>query len=307
MGHFFRALTIYDYFKAYGERAIIIINDDKVSVRMLDSKKMPYEIVCYNDLTSNWEKKIIHKYQVDMWLLDKFETDLELAIHVKAEGVLLVAIDDCGEGSQMLDIHFCSMLFHNIRGKNIYSGKDYLILNPEIARYRKLREEKKRILVTLGGSDTYGVTVKVVRFLKKLNLVADVVIGPNFRHKKVLLQETGSQFIVYETVPSLIAKFYEYDLAITGGGVTCFEANASGLPCIIIANELHEIEIGKYLAGFHGARFAGYYQNLSQKDFDIGSINIREMSKAALQAVKLDGLDNIYRVICGYRSRDYER
>ena len=91
-------------------------------------------------------------------------------------------------------------------------------------------------------------------------------------------------------------------MAITGGGITCFEAIASGLPCIIVANELHEIDIGRYLASFKGAKFAGYYQDISEQDIDVGSINVREMSKAALQAVPLNGMENIYKAICNYRS-----
>lgn len=105
---------------------------------------------------------------------------------MKNEGVLLAAIDDCGEGADYVDLHFCAMLFHNLRGRHIYSGKEYMILNPEIARYRRRRTALNKILVTLGGSDTYGVTVKVVKILKEKGLKADIVTGPDFQHSDEL-------------------------------------------------------------------------------------------------------------------------
>lgn len=302
MGHFYRALNMLTYFSNVNEQAVLVINNDRAAIHILDEKQVLYEIVDYNDITSNWEKDIIKKHQVDVWLLDKFETGTELAEHVKNEGAILAAIDDCGIGAELVDLHFCAMLFHDLRGKHIYSGKEYMILNPEIVKYRRQRTELRKILVTLGGSDTYGVTVKVVKLLKQKGYSADIVTGPNFQHKDLLNQEINSDFVVYETVPSLIAKFYEYDLAITGGGVTCFEANASGLPCIIVANESHEIDNGKYLASFNGAKFAGYHDNITEKDIDIDSINIKEMSTAAMQAIPLNGMDNIYKIIRDYRN-----
>lgn len=303
MGHFYRALNILEYFKNVKEQAVVIINQDTASLHILDEKQIHYEVVDYIDVTSNWEKTIIRKYKIDLWLLDKFQTCLELAKHVKEEGVVLAAIDDCGEGAGLIDVHFCSMLFQNIKGRYIYSGIEYLILNPEIAEYRRKRTEIRKILISMGGSDTYGVTIKIVKMLKKQGYGADIVIGPNFLHKSLLSKEINSGFVIYDVVPSLIEKFYEYDLAITGGGVTCFEANASGLPCIIVANELHEIEIGKYLASFKGATFAGYYKDISDKDIRIENINIEEMSIAALRAVPLNGIENVYRIIENYRER----
>ena len=105
MGHFYRALNILHYFGKIGETAVVVINHDKIAVQLLKNGAVPYETVDYTDIISNWEKNIIHKYQADVWLLDKFETRAELAWHVKNEGVVLAAIDDCGEGAEIGRAH----------------------------------------------------------------------------------------------------------------------------------------------------------------------------------------------------------
>lgn len=303
MGHFYRAINIFEYFGKMGDESMIIINSDKASEQILKERGIPFAIADYTDTESNWEKEFISRYQINVWILDKFQTKAELAMHVKKTGIILAAIDDSGDGAELVDLHFCSMLFRDLKGKNVYVGKDYLILNPDIAKYRRKREHLQKILVTMGGSDTYGVTVEVVKLLKKYGYNADIVIGPNFQFKSLLDKEITSQFTVYETVPSLIAKFYEYDLAITGGGVTCFEANASGLPCIIIANEKHEIDIAEYITKFQGAKFAGYYKEIDENILDISRLDVREMSCAALQAIPLNGIENVYKRIKEYSEK----
>lgn len=297
MGHFYRALNILEYFRRVNERAVLLINGDPISIQILDKKKILYEIVDYEDITGNWERNIIKKYQVDVWLLDKFETREELAVHVKDENVILAAIDDCGEGARLADMHFCAMLFRDIRGKHIFRGKEYMILNPQIGKYKRKRTKLQKILVTLGGSDTYGVTVTVVSILKEYGYGADIVIGPNFRHREQLEKVVDEKFTVFDTVPSLVAVFYEYDLLITGGGVTGFEANASGLPCIMIASEPHETDNAKYAAQFGGCVFAGYYKNLNKEVFDLRKMDIRTMSVNGMEAFGLNGMENIWNEI----------
>lgn len=301
MGHFFRALVILEYLQKVKESAVFVMNRDPESMKILDEKQILYEVVDYSDVTGNWERDLIRKYRIDVWLLDKFETGIELAEHVKGENVFLAAIDDCGKGVELADVHFCAMLFHDIRGKNIFCGKEYMILNPQIKKYKRERSKLQKILVTLGGSDTYGVTVRVVSIIKEKGYGADIIIGPNFQHREQLGQVVNKNFTVYDTVPTLIAKFYEYDLAITGGGVTGFEANASGLPCIMIASELHEIENARYAAQFGGCVFAGYYKNLKEEAFCLEQLDIRTMSINGMQSFGLNGIENIYNKIQSYR------
>lgn len=301
MGHLFRALSLITCLEERKKPYIILINEDIASQQILEERKLPYEIINFKDETGNWESDIIRKYHVTMWLNDKFESSYALCTHVKENGIPLAVIDDRGEGARLADIHFAGMLFDRkiseIPGKRIFAGLKYNILNTEINRYKRIRRKLNRIVVTLGGSDTYGATVLAVKALKKYGYPADVIVGANFRHEKELGREIDENYQVYHTVPSLMKAFFEYDLAITGGGVTPLEANAAGLPCIIIANEPHEVITGNYMQQLGGAVFAGYYKELDDGKFELSRLNIEQMSRRAIQSVSLSGADNICNIL----------
>lgn len=304
MGHLFRALNVCRYLRQTGDGYVVLMNHDEVSERILDANDILNETVDYLDESSNWERNMIRKYQTNVWIMDKFNSNVNLCSHVKDEGVLLVGIDDCGEGAALFDVHFCCLLFQEKRGRHIFAGKDYLVLNPDIARYRRARSNLNKIMVTLGGSDTYGVTIRVIKALIWAGIAADVVIGPNFQHREELKNIINENYKIYDSVDSMIAFMSGYDLAITGGGVTCIEANASGLPCIIIANETHEIDIGKWVASFGGSQFAGYYSVIDEDVFkDIEQLEMNAMSQKAMGAFELNGVGRMFEVIKSFESK----
>lgn len=299
MGHFFRMLNITEYLNHIQKKYIVLINNDKVSLSMLNERHIPYEVVDLFDYETNWEIEVIRRYNIDVWLNDRMGTDIRTSENIKSTGIKLCAIDDTGSGARLADVNFAAMVFKNtdkLDGHKVLIGSDYLILNSDISKYRRLRTYADRIVVTLGGSDTYGVTLQVVEYLKRMGCTATIIVGPSFMHIEQLeALVSDSNFTIKQNVPSLIEEFYNYDIAITGGGVTPFEACASGLPCMIIANEEHEIAIAEHLENKKCAVFVGYYKNLTFENFSekISNLNIRELSKNGLFTISLNGLDNI--------------
>lgn len=300
MGHLFRGLSFIDYFSKKEYIILVLINDDENAIRILRSKEINFTIVNLNDMNSNWEKKIIQENNISIWINDRLNTEEAHSLNVKSEKCKLINLDDRGSGAKYADLGIYGLAFQNdgkLLGKKILYGSEYLILNPAIDRFKKLRTgNPKSILVTLGGSDTYGVTLKVVSRLKELSIQASVVIGPSFLHKTELESICSNEYLIKQGVPSMIEEFSKHDLAITGGGITPYEANSSGLPTLIVANELHEIPNGEYLQAIGSSRFLGYYKDfkLDKTNFDI---DVESMSKQGLACLDTKGIERIEREI----------
>lgn len=300
MGHLFRALNFIESLQSNKETYVIFINNDSIACEILRAKGIRFEIVDFADTESGWETGLIRNYGVTVWINDRLDTDIKHAKQVKGAGVKLVTLDDRGDGAGLADVNVAALQFGQeaeLKGKVVLTGIEYLILNRDIKKYRRLRKKAEKLFVTLGGSDTYGVTVKVVEILKRLGKSATVHTGPSFAHHRELEETSyGGDFNFIGRVPSLLETFYSYDLAVTGGGLTPFEANASGLPCIIVASETFEIKNGRFLKNLGSSVFAGFHADMDETVFG-REFDIERMSSVGLNRIPLDGAEKVYRRI----------
>lgn len=295
MGHYYRQQNVIHELEQNGINCVLLLNDDVKTLELIKNNSQTYEVVdLWND-HSNWESGIIAKYQAKLWINDRMDTVEQHVCNVKSSHIPVITFDDCGSGGAVSDVNIAPMTFMPL-GKNALQSADYLILNKEIDKYRRLRNKLEKVIVTLGGSDTYGVTLRVVEILKSLGKTATVVCGASFEHTEALYKLCENDFAVLLSVPSLIEELSKYDLAITGGGITAFECASLGLPNIIIANEAHEIAIGKYLHNIGASIFAGYHTNIDQTIFE-RNLDIKSMSECGINNIKTNGLENVIKII----------
>ncbi|MBA5804665.1 PseG/SpsG family protein [Rhizobium changzhiense] len=305
MGHLFRSLTLATELRSRGHRVLFLANDHPNSLRIIRERGFD---VALHDLASvtGWENGFIEPHaSSSVWINDRLNTQRSHGEAIKRLGAKLVTFDDRGDGAELADINICALLFEKtegLKGKDVRLGVEYMILNPEIAAFRRLRQSLASILVTLGGADTYGVTVRVSKWLSNKPFPVTIVTGPSFQHmaelEEVVATAAPDRFKLLNQVPSLAAEMHGHDLAITGGGVTPFEACAAGLPCVVIANEPFEIPVGRALEGLGAAFFAGHHSA-----FDLGilekPIPIRTMSETAMTKVDLGGVGRVANLLEG--------
>ncbi|MBW1613302.1 MAG: hypothetical protein JRJ57_04870 [Deltaproteobacteria bacterium] len=94
-------------------------------------------------------------------------------------------------------------------------------------------------IVTMGGSDPQGMTIKAVKALKMLeeDFEAVVVLGAGFQHKEEignLLSGCKHHFDTQENVQNMAEIMAQSDLAIASFGVTAYELAAIGIPAIYL-------------------------------------------------------------------------
>jgi spore coat polysaccharide biosynthesis predicted glycosyltransferase SpsG len=295
MGHFYRALNLADELVQAGYPCKFYLNEHAPSCQILRERGYAHAVVNLADFSSDWEKSLIQSEGITLWVNDRLDTDRRHAEKIKTSGIPLVTFDDQGTGAVLADLHVAALASDSqkqLAGAKLLYGPNYLILNPKISDYTRLRSKLSSILVTLGGSDTYGVTIKVVQLLKEMDLTATIVVGPAFMHMARLEEELTAGFTLKRGVPSMIQEFYHHDLAVTGGGITPFEANASGLPCVVIANELFEIPVGMTLQELGGSVFAGYHKKLHLPLFG-ADLPLAQMSWVGMHNIGLQGTQHV--------------
>lgn len=297
MGHLYRSLTLADALVRMGEDVHFLINAHEASLQILKSRGHAHETVDLAPGTGGWETEAVHRLRACAWINDRLDTTLAHVERVKATGLPVVTFDDRGSGSAQSDLNVTALVFDpeevaRLQGGRVLTGVDHLVLNPAIARFRRARTQLGSVLVTLGGADTYGASVKVVRLLQDQPWQVTVVLGPAFVHHEALAEVMPSHFELRHGVASMAQEMARHDLAVTGGGMTPFEANAAGLPCLVIANEPFEIPVGQALERMGGCRFAGHHEAIDASVFR-SPLDITGMSMRAMASVGLDGVQRV--------------
>jgi len=300
MGHLFRMLTFAKYLTQKAQKIIFIINEHEKTKEILELNKYEYEIANLKDITSDWESTLNKTYNFRYWINDRLDTNINHVKNVLKNNIKIITFDDLGSGATESNLNICGLFFNenNLKGKKVLRGIQYLILNPEINNLRKKRNEFKKVIVSFGGSDTYGVTVKVLKLLKKYHINASIHIGPSFQHHEDLNKELTKNYKTISFVPSFIKELSKYDLAITGGGITPFEANYLGIPSLIVANEPHEINNGRFLEKIGSSYFLGFHTEINETYFrTLKTLDLEKLSSNAISKLKHNALEEIFKEI----------
>jgi spore coat polysaccharide biosynthesis predicted glycosyltransferase SpsG len=301
MGHLFRAMNVAAALTQRGEIVRFLVNDHRPSLDVLSERGFAADVVSLASTNEPWEARVIDDLGVTVWVNDRLNTDAAHVLRLKIHNIRVATFDDRGDGAALSDLNIAGLSFAPdpaLRGARVLSGTDFLVLSPSIATYQRERTEITRILVTMGGADTHGVAFKLSPILREMGMPVTIVLGPSFIGDARLLESPNTE--IRRSVPSLIEEMARHDLAITGGGVTPFEANAAGLPCIVVANELFEVPVGQALEAMGGSRFAGHHMAIDATVF-AENLPIRDMSQAGMRNIGLGGLKRVTDVLLELR------
>jgi len=293
MGHLFRALALAEALTNQGSKVHFYLNAFAPAEDLLRARGHSFATVTLDDGT--WAAAIIAADGIRTWINDRLDTGAGHAQAVRQAGAHLVSFDDRGDGAALADLNivaFPASDNEKLPGRRVLAGPQALVLDPAIAAFRRLRTALNSLVVSMGGSDTYGVTVDVARALKQRGMAATVILGPGFAHDEALAAVKHEGLTIKRNVPSLAEEFARHDLAITAGGLTPCEANAAGLPCIVIATETWEARTGQVLGQLGGSLYAGRREAINFQVLD-SNLDIEKMSRFALQNVPADGARHV--------------
>jgi spore coat polysaccharide biosynthesis predicted glycosyltransferase SpsG len=299
LGHLYRALTLYKSLKSLKKDVLIFINQDPKSLETLKAAEVLFDTYSMPLKLTDIES-LIGKNNISTWINDRLHTSLEQAQLLNKKGLQHFTFDDLGTGAKFANCNFLGLHPSKTKSNNQKTGLQYLLLNDEVPLYRKLRFLHKgttpKILVTLGGADTYGATLKVLKICHEKQIFPTVITGPSFEHFEGLKKLLHNNDNWIHSPSSLIEHINQHDLIISGGGMTCVESVALGIPTLVVANEKHEIPTALLLESLKVSHFLGFHEDLTQ--FNLPTTDqLNNMSHFAITNIPITGKQNVLKLL----------
>ena len=235
----------------------------------------------------------------------KFETEYQRSI--KYSDLKLCCIDDIANCHYISDI----VLNQNLNAENIFKysceeytklllGINYVMLRREFQKINNITfsdncSNGKRLLITIGGSDSNNYSLKILKALKKLHTDYEVklVIGISYPFYDVLqkfIKDNNYHVEVLQKVNNMVPLYEWAEITLTAGGSTVWELlkmQKHMLTIVVadnqvkISNELHKeklsYNIGR-IAEINEEKLVEILDNCF-KDTQVNSEKIREFSK----------------------------
>ncbi|MFM8454160.1 MAG: UDP-2,4-diacetamido-2,4,6-trideoxy-beta-L-altropyranose hydrolase [Gammaproteobacteria bacterium] len=189
----------------------------------------------------------------DLLVFDGYEYDAAYEGRFRAYTNKIMVIDDLANRP-----HECDILLDQTYGRDakdyqslvpnhcrILAGSDYALirkeiraLRPQALEKRKAKQEIKRILVSLGGSDPKNFTLQALEMIKESGFkgAIDVVLGfasKNRESVETYLATMANDSTIHVN-PNLPQLMLEADLAIGAAGSSVWERACLGLPQVLI-------------------------------------------------------------------------
>ncbi len=245
MGHVVRCLALADELKKLGAEVSFAMIEDEIGIAKVCRNNYNVYVLESGSSEADWMMDLLQGQAPDIVVMD-FRTDLPRSevLSWRSLGVRIATIDDPSPRRLEAEWAFYppipqiqAMDWSGFQGK-LCAGWDWVLLRPEFA-VKPVRKphEIPNILVTMGGSDPFGMTLMALRALMSLEETFEtrVVLGPAFcqiEELERLLANSKRAFLVYKGVSDIWNLMAECDLAIASFGVTAYELAAMGLPAL---------------------------------------------------------------------------
>lgn len=249
LGHIVRCLALADELRdAHGYPIAFAMRKGPLGIKMVEEKG--YRVIALQESGQyfdygNWLIECVKEVAARVIVLDVRDGLTREAVkELRNKGILIVTIDDSDDKRLEADLAFYppvpqvqSTDWAGFTGQ-LYAGWEWVVLRREFAyRPPRIPHNHPVILVTMGGSDPAGLTLKTVEALDPLDedFETVVVLGPSFCHGHALnnlLLRARRRFNLRQDVTDMPGLMAQADLAVVSFGVTAYELLAMSVPAI---------------------------------------------------------------------------
>ena len=246
LGHVYRCLALADELRdshACGVRFALVRGT--IGADLIRSAGYAVDLKAGEGPEASWLDEMMGRLRPDALVLDVRSGLRRESVEAwRAAGVVVVLIDDASERRLAADLAFYPPVPQLERldwkgfGGQVYVGWEWVLLRSQFASGApRAGRERPVVLVTMGGSDPRGLTLKALAALDIVddNFTTVVVLGPEFVHTEALAAFAAGarrSFDVRRDVDDMASVMRDSDLALASFGVTAYELAAMGVPAL---------------------------------------------------------------------------
>jgi UDP-2,4-diacetamido-2,4,6-trideoxy-beta-L-altropyranose hydrolase len=283
-GHLMRSLALAQAWMAGGNPCMFVSDcGSELRARITASGAAFDRAVGIQDLGADLEfLSNLAESRNPAWIaLDGYHFDTAYQAQLRRKGFRLIVLDDTAH----LDRYHAGVIVNqNIHAERLrYNcdpdtvallGTRYALLRTEFlnARPRALQHRAVNVLVIMGGSDFKNATRPVIEALLRLRhsgLSIRVVVGPANPNAEALqeMARRSSSVEILIDPPDVAALMAWADLAVSGGGSTCWELAYMRVPSVLMILAATQARIAHGLHEAGAMRCAGEFENFSETRF----------------------------------------
>lgn len=321
-GHISRCLVLAKEFTNNGYPVIFLQKDDSIFSKRINDKYPLFKVEDYGKNCFQKIKSIVEDYSVKNVIIDLVEKDYfklewirRKIPEVKITTITLFLFSLADRYEHLSFFPDLSLYLQEKRqGKygsyKLFAGPKYFVFRDEFKGLKKsINENARCILVTMGGTDPYNISLKVVQALckeryLKVTIILSEVSGC-YNKVKSISEEHRNIHLINRT-DEMANLMLHNDLILLNGGLTRYEACLAKTPFIAISIHEKQFKITKNLTDLGFGLNLGVYSRVSteairhQVNKLLADYAVRkEMSGKMDDFLDAKGAERIYNQILG--------
>lgn len=283
LGHVVRCLALAEELRDIHSWGVTFaVERGEIGIGIIAEAAFDVRVKAKADAEDRWLENLLASLKPDALILDiRTDLDREKIGGLKKFGPLIVDIDDPSERRLEADMVFYppvpqieKMNWSGYKG-TLFTGWEWVVLRRQFAcppgASNRSSREPPVILVTMGGSDPAGMTLKTAVALNaiKVPFKAVFAIGSAYEGTgklRDLLKSVAYQYEIKSDVKDMAALMAGVDLAVGSFGVTAYELAAVGVPGIYLClTEDHRIGAEFFEKSGMGINL-GLYSDVSESE-----------------------------------------
>jgi len=282
MGHIKRSLLLADKL-SHTYKIVFIMKKYSDGVKFVTQKGFEVETIDIDDNNDASLIKFSDKYSPAKVIFDLYSNPYTTFFDYARKKQIQTIVFDilgkcCGSPDILINDSFIKEFtnYSQLSDKTkMYLGPSYFIMDnpPSII---PLKDSVRNVMITMGGSDPAGLTVKILKvMMNTVNYHTHVVLGPAFtEHKSIYNIAKNREFIkIYENPLNFLELLSSQDVVISAAGRTLCECAYLGRPVIVVPSIEHEAKISLEYARLTGSFDIGLWNEEVSPNKVISALN----------------------------------